>query len=113
MIENRGVLTRETAGYKELLEAMRLAAQRADRLIAEITPPLSGERYLTTEQVMARFHISRRSLQNYRDKGTIPYTSVGGTLLYPESISKRGAGEELLQAIHVIPNRPCSKTWPI
>lgn len=98
MIENRCVLTCNTAEYEELLEAMRLASQTADKLIAEITPPLSGERYLTTEQVMARFHISRRALQNYRDKGTIPYTSVGGTLLYPESISKRGAGEGLLQA---------------
>lgn len=98
MIENRCFLTCDTAGYKELLEAKRFAAQTADKLIAEITPPLSGERYLTTEQVMTHFHISRRALQNYRDKGTIPYTSVGGTLLYPESISKRGAGEELLQA---------------
>lgn len=85
MIENRSVLTCNTAEYKVLLEAMRLAAQTADRLIAEITPPLSGERYLTTEQVMTHFHISRRALQNYRDKGIIPYTSVGGTLLYPES----------------------------
>ncbi|WP_297451188.1 helix-turn-helix domain-containing protein [uncultured Alistipes sp.] len=85
MIENRSVLTRDMAEYEELLEAMRLAAQTADRLIAEITPPLSGERYLTTEQVMTHFHISRRALQNYRDKGVIPYTSVGGTLLYPES----------------------------
>ena len=84
MIENRSVLTRDMAEYEELLEAMRLAAQPADKLIAEITPPLSGERYLTTEQVMTHFHISRRALQNYRDKGIIPYTSVGGTLLYPE-----------------------------
>ncbi len=85
MIENRSVLTCNTAEYEELLEAMRLAAQTADRLIAEITPPLSSECYLTTEQVMTHFHISRRALQNYRDKGIIPYTSVGGTLLYPES----------------------------
>ncbi|WP_289299984.1 helix-turn-helix domain-containing protein [Xylanibacter muris] len=34
---------------------------------------------------MTHFHISRRALQNYRDKGIIPYTSIGGTLLYPES----------------------------
>lgn len=85
MIENRSALTCDTAEYKELVEAIHLATQTADRLIAEITPPLSSERYLTTEQVMTHFHISRRALQNYRDKGIIPYTSVGGTLLYPES----------------------------
>ncbi len=85
MIENRSVLTCDMAEYEELLEAMRFASQTADNLIAEITPPLLDERYLTTEQVMTHFHISRRALQNYRDKGIIPYTSVGGTLLYPES----------------------------
>ena len=85
VIENCSVLTCDTAEYEELLEAMRLAAQTADKLIAEITPPLSGERYLTTEQVMTHFHISRRTLQNYRDKGIVPYTAIGGTLLYPES----------------------------
>lgn len=85
MIENRCVLTRDMAEYEELLEAMRFASQTADNLIAEITPPLLGERYLTTEQVMTHFHISRRDLQNYRDKGIIPYTPIGGTLLYPES----------------------------
>lgn len=85
MIENRSALTCDTAEYKELVEAIHLATQTVDRLIAEITPPLSSERYLTTEQVMTHFHIFRRALQNYRDKGIIPYTSVGGTLLYPES----------------------------
>ena len=85
MIENRSVLTRDTAEYEALVEAMRHAIQTAERLITEVTPSLLGERYLTTEQVMTHFHISRRALQNYRDKGIIPYTSVGGTLLYPES----------------------------
>ncbi|WP_300918810.1 TolC family protein [uncultured Alistipes sp.] len=82
-VQNRTLATWEKS--VKVLEAMRLAAETADKPIAEVTPPLSGERYLPTEQVMTRFHISRRALQNYRDKGTIPYTSVGGTLLYPES----------------------------
>ncbi len=64
---------------------MHYAAQTADRLIADVEPSLLGERYLTTEQVITHLHISRRALQNYRDRGIIPYTSIGGTLLYPES----------------------------
>lgn len=83
--ENRNRLTRDTAEYKELIDAVRLASQAIDRLISEVEPSLSGERYLTTEQVMDYLHISRRALQNYRDKGVIPYTAIGGTLLYPES----------------------------
>lgn len=85
MIENRSILTRDTAEYKELLEAMRCAVQTADRLIADVKPSLLGKRYLTTEQVITHLHISRRALQNYRDRGIIPYTSIGRTLLYPES----------------------------
>ena len=84
-INEECIITCDTPEYKVLLEAMRHAAQTADKLIAEVSPPLLGERYLTTEQMMTHFHISRRALQNYRDKGIIPYTSIGGTLLYPES----------------------------
>lgn len=83
--ENCNRLTRDTAEYKELIDAVRLASQAIDRLISEVEPSLSGERYLTTEQVMDYLHISRRALQNYRDKGVIPYTAIGGMLLYPES----------------------------
>lgn len=84
-INEECIITCDTPEYKELAEAMRCAVQTADRMIAEVEPSLLGERYLTTEQVIPRFHISRRALQNYRDKGITPYTSIGGTLLYPES----------------------------
>ena len=84
-INEECIITRDTPEYKALAESMRCAVQTSDKLIAEIEPSLLGERYLTTEQMMTRFHISRRTLQNYRDKGIIPYTSIGGTLLYSES----------------------------
>lgn len=84
-INEECIITCDTPEYKALVETMRRAAQTADKLIAEAKPSLLGERYLTTEQVMTHFHISRRALQNYRDKRIIPYTSIGGTLLYPES----------------------------
>ena len=84
-INEECIITRDTPEYKALAESMRCAVQTADRIIAKVEPSLLGERYLTTEQMMIRFHISRRALQNYRDKGIIPYTSLGGMLLYPES----------------------------
>ena len=84
-INEECIITHDTTEYKALSEAMRYATQTVDKLIAEVEPSLLGEHYLTTEQVMSHFHISRRALQNYRDKGIIPYTSICGTLLYPES----------------------------
>lgn len=85
IIDSSNAITHDTVEYKKLVEAIRHTTQMADKLIAEVTPPLLGERYLTTEQVMTHFHLSRRTLQNYRDRGIIPYTAIGGTLLYPES----------------------------
>lgn len=79
------VITRETPEYKELIATMRNTVQIADRLIKEVRPCLLNERYFTTEQVIDLFHISRRALQNYRDKGIIPFVSIGGNILYPET----------------------------
>ena len=79
------VITCETPEYRELLATIRNTEQIADRLMKEVQPSLLNERYFTTEQVMKHFHISRRALQNYRDKGLIPYTSIGGNILYPEA----------------------------
>lgn len=79
------VITRETPEYIETIAAFRNAARIADRLVKEVRPCLLNERYFTTEQVMELFHISRRALQNYRDKGIIPFLSIGGNILYSET----------------------------
>lgn len=79
------VITRETPEYRELIAMMQNTVKVADRLIKEVPPCLLNERYFTTEQVMDLFHISRRALQNYRDKGIISFFSIGGNIVYPES----------------------------
>lgn len=79
------VITRDTPEYKELVATMQRTVQIAGRLMKEVRPSLLNERYFTTEQVMELFHISRRALQNYRDMGIIPFVSVGGNIVYPES----------------------------
>lgn len=78
------IITRETSEYIETLATYRNTARIADRLVKEVPPCLLNERYFTTEQVMELFHISRRALQNYRDKGIIPFLSIGGNILYSE-----------------------------
>ena len=82
---DNSVITRDTPEYRELIATMRNTVQVADKLVKEVRPCLLNERYFTTEQVMDLFHISRRALQNYRDKGIIPFFSIGGSIVYPES----------------------------
>lgn len=80
------ILTEETIEYKRVFAELQKAVLLMDRILSEVTPPMSGERYLTAEQIMAYLHISRRTLQNYRDRGIIPYATIGGgNILYPES----------------------------
>ncbi len=41
--------------------------------------------WLTTEDVMEMLSCSRRTVQNYRDEGKIPYSQNGRKILYPRS----------------------------
>jgi excisionase family DNA binding protein len=47
---------------------------------------LNGERFLTDKEVSERLKLSRRTLQEYRTEGKIPYYQLGGgKILYRES----------------------------
>lgn len=52
---------------------------------ARIRPGIADERYLTGEDLCAKLHISRRTLQTLRDTKVLPYTTIGCKILYPES----------------------------
>lgn len=73
-------------------EWVRRFSSSLDRMLADIEklgkesrPMLGGERYLTDKEVGARLKVSRRTLQDYRNAGRIPYIQFGGKLLYRES----------------------------
>ncbi len=68
---------------------MRETVRIAERLKAHTTPSLLNERYLTTNDMLYHFRISRRALQNYRDRGIIPHITIGRVILYPESELKK------------------------
>ena len=51
----------------------------------ELRPSIRSETYLTSEEVRMIFDLCPRSLQNYRDNRLIPYTTIGGKILYPQS----------------------------
>ncbi len=78
-------VTRNSEEYKELRKAAIQALKTINRLIDEHRPSILNEIYLTGEEVRAMFCISKRSLQTYRDERIIPYTTIGGKFLYPQS----------------------------
>lgn len=44
------------------------ANQQVDQMDASYKPGLDGEKYYTGAEVMSMLHITRRTLQEYRDK---------------------------------------------
>ena len=56
-----------------------------ERMTANYRPTLGGERFFTDKEVSARLKVSRRTLQDYRNEGRIPYIQLGGKILYRES----------------------------
>lgn len=78
-------VTRNSEEYKELRKAAIQALKTINRLIDEHRPSIFNEVYLTGEEVRTMFCISKRSLQTYRDERIIPYTTIGGKFLYPQS----------------------------
>lgn len=79
------IITRDSAEFKELRRNIVKAIQSVDILIDTHRPAIGNEVYLTSEEICAIFCISKRSLQNYRDNRQIPYTYIGGKILYPQS----------------------------
>ena len=55
----------------------------------ENQPLLGGEHYLTDRELSQRLKISRRTLQDYRNNGILPYRQLGGKILYRESDIER------------------------
>ena len=69
------------------------ALDKVNRRIKEVAQthkPLFGdEHFLTGKEVCERLYISPRTLQDYRDKGIIPYTQFVGKILYKASDLER------------------------
>ena len=74
---------------ESLLRTLEQMEQDLDRCIGALRPTLGGERYLTDRELSERLKISRRSLQDYRNQGRIPYIKLGGKILYRSSDIER------------------------
>ena len=72
-------------GVKNALENMKEILTLYQKVIANYRPLLDGERYQTDKEVAQILKVSRRTLQEYRNEGLLPYILLGGKVLYRES----------------------------
>lgn len=50
---------------------------------------------MDAQEVCLKLNISKRTLQNYRDRGQIPYSTIGGKCFYKEADIARILTERL------------------
>lgn len=83
------LITLRTEGVTDAMQSMKDIESLFDNVTSNYRPLLDGERYLSDVEVSHRLKISRRTLQEYRDNGMIPYFKLGGKVLYRESDLER------------------------
>ena len=76
------IINKETPEMKQLISAIREVNKRFREIAQTHRPLFGGEIYLTGREVCERLFVSPRTLQDYRDKGIIPYTQIAGKILY-------------------------------
>ena len=83
------VITHKHEWVRGLFSELDRIAKDAAMMADENQPLLGGEHYLTDRELSQRLKISRRTLQDYRNNGILPYRQLGGKILYCESDIER------------------------
>lgn len=69
----------------QIIAMMDQLQAHISQLKSKYRPLFHGEHYLSGEEICSILHISKRTLQEYRDSGVIPYIPLLGKMLYKES----------------------------
>ncbi len=78
-------LNMEADDMQVVLSALKGVSKRIKEVAQTHKPLFGGEHFLTSKEVCERLYISPRTLQDYRDRGIIPYTQFAGKILYKAS----------------------------
>ena len=84
MTENE-IVTQKDPQMQMFSQLMQSTLKKLERYCTTARPMLGGEVYLTGEEVCSLLRLSTRTLQDYRDSGTIAYCKIGGKILYRQS----------------------------
>ena len=74
---------------RSFFSSLENLSKRVEKIRDNNKPSLDGERYYTDKELAVKLKVSRRSLQDYRNNGILPYTRIGGRILYRASDIER------------------------
>ena len=84
MAENE-IVTQKDPQMQMFSQLMQGTLKKLERYCLAARPMLGGEVYLTGEEVCSQLRLSTRTLQEYRNAGTLPFYKIGGKILYKQS----------------------------
>lgn len=76
------ILDRKSAEINSFFSALDELLDTIQQALKSRTPHLNGEKFLSNRDVCKMFHVSSRTLQNWRDTGKIPFIQIKGKILY-------------------------------
>ncbi len=74
---------------KSFFSSLENLSKKVEKIRDNRKSSLDGERYYTDKELAVILKVSRRSLQDYRNNGILPYTQIGGRILYRASDIER------------------------
>ena len=83
------LITKTNGWVTYFMESLEQMTEGIEHRATNCRPLLNGERFLTDKELSARLKVSRRTLQDYRNEGRLPYILLGGKVLYRESDIKK------------------------
>lgn len=81
---------------RRILSMGRRNIEMLEEMSLEYKPFLMGRRFINDAQLSERLGISRRTLQDFRDRGVLPFYRLDGKVLYEE-----GDIERYLESIYI------------
>ena len=78
------IYTAKDEAVRLFFSQCRLSVEMSEQLIKEYKPMLMNRRFITDAQLSENLNISRRTLQDYRDKRRLPFYRLDGKVLYDE-----------------------------
>lgn len=97
---NNQLITQENnERVKSFFQVLERLSGQIDKLFTTRKSSLEGESFYTDEELSKKLKVSRRSLQDYRTAGRIPYIKLGGKILYRASDIEKLLEENYQEAL--------------
>ena len=78
------IINKDDVRIKAFMASIESMLTSMEQIADNYRPPLNGARFMTDSELSKQLHVSRRTLQDYRNGGKFPYYHFGGKILYRE-----------------------------